>query len=259
MTSDNLDIAAILAALGVGLPDDPEPRQPNNRLILQSLRRKGLPESIAKPVSMNELCFWTEPEVDALFSRVLATADEMADPKLRSFSVRATRGRRLDPDDFVKPSWAQVEASAAVLGALCVNRRGEFCVNPPEGYAALSHVWAHGLGSDDKNRGLHRSLVEQVFDVVAPLGVKWIWTDSLAIPGGGEDLEVVEEELKAILINAMADIYRNAGQVIVLDSLLLRLESVDPVEVAAVLSCASKQFPTSEIGGTYWSPLVTKS
>jgi hypothetical protein len=127
-----------------------------------------------------------------------------------------------------------------VLGALCVNRNGEFCLNPPAGYAALSHVWAQGLGSDAHNRGLHRSLVEQVFKKAGRLGVAWIWTDSLAIPGGGDELGFVEEEAKATLINAMADIYRKAKQVIVFDSLALRLGSVDEVDVAVALCCGSK-------------------
>jgi len=103
----------------------------------------------------------------------------------------------------------------------------------------LSHVWSEGLGSDDHNRGLHLSLADQIFEKVASLGVRWIWTDSLAIPGGKRALTVVEE-LKANLINAMANIYRTANQVVIVDALCLRLESTDPVKAAAVLCCGRK-------------------
>jgi hypothetical protein len=217
-----------------------EPRRRNNTAIKQLLLSKGFSESVAKPVAMNELCYWREKEVDAVFGRLSAMPDEIRNAKLPSFSVElsaAERAADLGPTDFVKPSWEQVQASAAVLGALCVNRKGEFCNNPAEGYTALSHVWAQGLGSDDRNRGLHRSLIDRVFAQVAPLGVQWIWTDSLAIPGGGDELDFAEEEVKAMLINAMADIYRKASQVVVFDALALRLASVDAVDAAIILCC----------------------
>ncbi|KAK4235618.1 ankyrin repeat-containing domain protein [Achaetomium macrosporum] len=232
-----MDMESIRAAL---LGRASEPRQPNHRAVKQHLLAQGLPESISKALAMNELCYWTEQEVDQVFNRMHATPDEIKDPTLPSFSINlsaAERAAGMGPSDFIKPSWEQVKESAAVLGALCVNRKGEFCVNPSAGYAALSHVWAQGLGSDAQNRGLHRSLVEQVFKKAEPLGVTWIWTDSLAIPGGGEELGFVEEEAKATLINAMADIYREAKQVIIFDSLVLRLGSVGEVEVAVALCC----------------------
>jgi len=223
-----------------------EPRRQNQQAMKQHFMNKGFPEALSRFISFNELCYWKEDEVDAVFGRLRATADEVKDPKLRSFSVKlsaAEEAAGLGPTDFVKPTWEDVKASAAVLGALCVNREGEFCINPPGGYAALSHVWVQGLGSDSQNRGLHRSLIEQVFDRVEQHGnIKWIWTDSLAIPGGGRELRFVEEEMKAMLINAMANIYRQASKVIVLDALALRLDSKDAVDVAVILCFGSKSF-----------------
>lgn len=236
----DLDISSILAALAT------IERQPNNRSIKAYLLAKGFPESVAHPVSMNELCFWTEEEVDLIFDRLHLSRDELRDwDGLKSFTIQpsstdATAGN--GAADFVKPTMDEVEMSAKVGGALCVNRNGEFCINPSGGYAALSHVWSQGLGGDPQGRGLHRSLVTQIFDKLAASGmrdVKWIWTDSLAIPGGGEELTVVEEEMKAKLINAMAGIYRNAKEVIVLDALVLRLASVHEVDVAVCLSLGS--------------------
>ncbi|KAK3322766.1 ankyrin repeat-containing domain protein [Apodospora peruviana] len=233
MANNNIDLSSILAALSA------MERQPNNRAIKQYLLAKGFPETIAKPVSMNELCYWTEEEVNTVFNKLRATADDIKNPDLKSFEVKlspAEMAAGQGATEFVKPTWEQVEEAALVAGALCVNYKGEFRVNPPGGYAALSHVWSQGLGSDAQNRGLHRSLIRHVFTRVSPLGVKWVWTDSLAIPGGGEELKVVEEEMKAGLINAMADIYRKANQVIVFDALVLRLASIDAVDTSVILS-----------------------
>ncbi|RYP41098.1 hypothetical protein DL767_001259 [Monosporascus sp. MG133] len=235
-SSNNIDLSAILAALH-GME-----RKPNNRVIKQYLLAKGIPESIATPVAMNELCYWSEEEVGQIFRRLHATVDDISNPQLKSFEVKLSTeelAADLGPTDFIKPSWNLVVKSAAALGALCVNRDGEFRVNPPGGFAALSHVWSQGLGSDAQGRGLHRSLIQQIFAKVGPLGIKWVWTDSLAIPGGGEELSFVEEEMKAMLINAMADIYRKANQVIIFDALVLRLASLDAVDTAVAL-CLGK-------------------
>ncbi|KAF2744897.1 hypothetical protein M011DRAFT_407543, partial [Sporormia fimetaria CBS 119925] len=181
---------------------------------------------------MNEFCYWTDDEIEQLF-RALDLPSNVALDKL--LSLRVQPAHYAGGAHFVKPRLEDIQHSADTLSALCVDRQGQFCNNPQEGFAALSHVWSQGLGADDDNRGLHKSLLDQVFDKVEPLGVRWIWTDSLAIPGGKRALSLLEEELKGTLINAMADIYRQAKYVIVLDALCLRLDSDDPVDVAAVL------------------------
>lgn len=246
MTTIGINVGAELDSL-----EEPGrgPRSPNNTGIKNYLMRMGFPEPVARPVAMNELCYWTEPEVMRLFDRLHATPADIRRSDRKTFAIEPSAEERTAAapganandglSDFLKPSWQQVVDSAARLGALCVNRQGEFRVNPPGGYAALSHVWTEGLGGDAQGRGLHRSLIEQVFARVAPLGIEWIWTDSLAIPGAGEELTVEEEEMKACLINAMADIYRNAKEVIVLDSLTMRLASDDAVETAVILCLGS--------------------
>jgi hypothetical protein len=82
--------------------------------------------------------------------------------------------------------------------------------------------------------------LKQGFEKIEPLGIRWVWTDSLAIPGGKRALDLLEEELKGTLINAMADIYRQAKYVVIFNALCLRLQSTDPVKVAAVVSLGGK-------------------
>ena len=188
---------------------------------------------------MNEFCYWTEKELDEIFHDLDLPTGTPLD-NLVSFRVQASQVSSANAGVFVKPTPEDIQRSVNYLGALCVNRDGHFSINPKEGFAALSHAWSQGLGADDDNRGLHKSLLDQVFDKVEQLGIRWIWTDSLAIPGGKRALSLLEEELKSALINAMADIYRQANHVVVLDALCLRLNSTDPVKVAAVTCLGSR-------------------
>lgn len=57
---------------------------------------------------------------------------------------------------------------------------------------------------------------------------------------GVEKLGLQEEILKTSLINCLADVYRKAKAVVILDALVLRLDSVNPVETAAVLCCGGE-------------------
>jgi hypothetical protein len=216
-----------------------EVRQPNSRAVKQYLLKKGVPERIAWSNAFNELCYWAEKELDEIFNE-MHIPDNTSLDNLISFQIQVQEKSPASTTGFVKPSLEDIEHSAGKLGALCVDRQGNFCTNPEEGFAALSHVWSQGLGADDDNRGLHKNLLEQVFDKVEALGIRWIWTDSLAIPGGKRALSLREEELKGTLINAMDDIYRKAKYVVIFDALCLRLDSTDPVKVAAVASLGGK-------------------
>jgi hypothetical protein len=215
-----------------------ETRQPNNRTVKQYLLNRSISDSVAQSNSMNELCYWTEKELDEVFGN-LAVAHGAPLGRVFSFTIRQTQDHVANTTDFVKPTFKDIQESMNRMGALCVNRNGMFCTNPEGGFVALSHVWSEGLGADDDNRGLHRDLLHQVFDKVEPLGIKWVWTDSLAIPGGKRALNFLEEELKGKLINAMANIYREARMVLILDALCLKLNSTDPVQVAIMLSLGS--------------------
>ncbi|KAK4682653.1 hypothetical protein QC764_0021420 [Podospora pseudoanserina] len=199
------------------------------------LQEIGFSNKTARGLSQHELRSWSEQDLDRVFSRIDATNSEIAAQTLRSFSVKYHNDR--DKTDFLKPAWKMVQESGRTLGALCVNGRGEFSFRQPGSYAALTHVWEEGLRTDDYERGLHRSLLEQIFMKIQPLGIRWLWIDSLSIPGPADLFRKEGLQIKTNLINAMASIYRQAKQVIVMDALVLRLRSVDPVDTAVVLCC----------------------
>lgn len=222
-----------------------EVRQPNNRAVKQYLLDRSVPDPVAQSNSMNELCYWSERELDDVFGNLDVPHGTPLN-KLISFQVRHQQESTVSAANFVKPTVDDIKDSVAKMGALCVDRNGRFCIDPPEGFVALSHVWSQGLGADDDNRGLHRDLLQQVFDKIEPLRFKWVWTDSLAIPGGKRALNLLEEELKGALINAMAGIYRKARLVLIFDALCLRLNSTDPVQVAIMLSLGSESTTTSK-------------
>ncbi|KAK4457273.1 hypothetical protein QBC42DRAFT_301300 [Cladorrhinum samala] len=209
------------------MTDDMEPQQTLQQLphsdmqlkhvqITDWLIAKGVVDPTAKSLSCNEFRYWRKEEVCSLFDHVDPEVGNVVRvPDLESFQIQLSpeeAAAGLGPTDFVKPSLEQ-------------------------GYATLSHVWAQGLGSKPGSHGLHRSLIEQVFDKVEPLNVGWLWIDSLAIPGSGHSLTETEEGLKSRLINAMADIYRLARLVIIFDALLLRTRSQDPLVISPLLCC----------------------
>ncbi|KAK4654121.1 hypothetical protein QC762_401225 [Podospora pseudocomata] len=210
--------------------------------VSKCLLQAGFKYSVARQLTEHELQFWNVQELNQTLRLVDATVDDIRFRRLKSFEVvpslpsRIGHGRvHFNPSDFVKPRWKQIQESADTLGALCVNKDGDLRIVPPGGYAALSHVWAEGLGSDETNGGLHRSLVVQLFDKLAHTDIEWLWIDSLAIPGTGHQLDHAEAEMKSRLINAMANIYRQAKQVVIVNALALRLWSNDPADLGVVL------------------------
>lgn len=247
-----LDLSSLMKAIGrqpVPTPaptvqQSPKPRHPNNRAVKEYLLQKGIAAPIANTLSFNELAYWREDELDDVFRALhVSTADIQGG--LLSFTAPPEHWGG-GTEIFVKPSIEDIKESVDIGGALCVDQSGAFCVNPPGGYVALSHVWSQGLGADDENRGLRKHLLAQVFDRIRPLNLKWIWTDSLAIPGGRRRLSALEEELKGSLINNMPDIYRNAKKVVIFDALTLRLDSIDPVKVAVTTSMGGKSSPIGQ-------------
>ncbi|KAK3998134.1 hypothetical protein QBC44DRAFT_354075 [Cladorrhinum sp. PSN332] len=215
-------------------------REDNFSRVSTYLEDRGLPPALARRLAGRELRYWTTDEIARMCNRLHAPPDDIRNPELKSFEIRLSDeevNAGQGATDFIKPTLEEIIESASSLGRLCVNREGERLIDPPDGYAALSHVWSQGLGADVECRGLHRSLIQQIFDKMAPLGVRWLWIDSLAIPGSGQHLTKVEEELKSRLINTMADIYRGASQVIIIDALVLRLLSEEAHEVAAIMCC----------------------
>ena len=172
-------------------------------------------------MARNELRGWSSDELSAIFDKIHGPPAAL-DTVRRPYSWQAQH--------WVKPASDLVECAANEQLALCVNARGDW-QRLKDDYVALSHVWDEGLYADPRNRGLPQSVLEQLFAMLQPLNVKWLWLDSLAVPGGRRDLTLNEEKVKTKLINNMDNIYRNAKYVVILDALVLRLQSKDPVDV----------------------------
>ena len=134
------------------------------------------------------------------------------------------------------PPPALIERSAKEKLAMCVNASGEWKLCS-EGFVAISHVWIEGIQADSDNRGLAKNILDSIFAVLKPLNVSWIWLDCLSIPGGNRALTAQQEFLKKDIINNLANIYRKADAVVIFDARVMKLESLDLVEVAVVLLC----------------------
>lgn len=210
-------------------------REPNHRAICELLLRWGIANDAANTVSKNELCYWEVAEVEAIF-RKLNTPASAIKAGLRSFDNAGNVPKNARSSDFIKPDTKLMLQSVDKRAALCVNEHGQFSLRDTD-YVAISHVWIQGVGADLDNRGLPRSLVRSIFARLKPINVQWIWLDSLAIPGGVEKLSVHEEDLKVSLINCLADVYRKAKAIVILDALVLRLKSTDAAETAIMLCC----------------------
>ena len=187
--------------------------------------RYGLPVARGIYVAQNELRGWSSDELSAIFDKIHGLP-AASDTVRRPYSWQAQH--------WVKPASALVERAANQQLALCVNARGDWQTLKSD-YIALSHVWDEGLYADPRNRGLPRSVIEQLFAMLQPLDAQWLWLDSLAVPGGRRDLTLNEEVVKTKLINNMDNVYRNAKYVVILDTLLLRLQSQDPVDVGVTV------------------------
>jgi hypothetical protein len=232
------DFSALRAALSSG-SNTRRSRVKNNDAIKKILDQWNISGGIADAVSMNDLCFWEESEVRQVFAK-LDTTPAAIKRGLRSFEDDIPKSRTsLSEAELLKPDVKLMMQSVEKHAALCVNEAGEFSLRDND-YVAMSHVWIEGVGADLDNRGLPHRLIKSIFSRIRSLNTEWIWLDSLAIPGGVEALTLHEEELKVSLINCLADVYRKAKAVVILDALVLRLRSVDPADVAVILRCGCR-------------------
>ncbi|KAL0563941.1 hypothetical protein V5O48_018117 [Marasmius crinis-equi] len=129
--------------------------------------------------------------------------------------------------------WARVnqEELCAVLDRgqvprIVVSEDMKLVVGDSQGYMAISHVWAHGLGNPDEN-ALPRCQVERLATYISGLQVAGepplaVWMDTLCIP--------VHPDMKAYrkkAIKLMSQTYQNASTVLVLDRELQRLDTTN--------------------------------
>ena len=201
------------------------PKADGDSVFVSTCLRYGIPIDRGIYVAQHELWGWSSDELSAIFDKSHG---------LPTTSDTVRRPYPWQAQHWVKPAIALVERAANEQLALCVNARGDWQLLEND-YVALSHVWDEGLYADPGNRGLPRSIIEQLFTMLQPLNAKWLWLDSLAVPGGRRDLTLNEELVKTKLINNMDNVYRNAKYVVILDSLLLRLKSQDPVNVGVTV------------------------
>lgn len=93
------------------------------------------------------------------------------------------------------------------------------------------------LDLSSRRRGVKRPHFLRFFDRCS---AEWLWVDVLAMPEVLKDmppaLQAETEALRVGVINCFGDIVAGADHVVVLDSLLLRLGSRSPVDVAVVLA-----------------------
>jgi len=87
--------------------------------------------------------------------------------------------------------------------------------------------------------GFNRFQLSRIIETLkkAGLEMEWLWIDVLAIPSdcGSAD----DDELKVTIINNLADIYKQADAVLILDALLLRMSPRTLTDVAVGLVCGN--------------------
>jgi hypothetical protein len=172
---------------------------------------------------------------------------------------------------FVKCPLDLLRQAADSHLAVCVNQYGQFSVRG-SGYAAISHVWAETMGlefNDEKvehdNRGLNHAHFNRIVSAAAASSNhEWFWLDLLAVPqirGDEQDVDMLRE-LKTNVVSSLVHVYRNADMVIILDSLTLQLNTVDPCAVAAILTCGrwlTRMWTYQEIKLARKALIVTKA
>lgn len=215
---------------------------PTPSSIQETILRYYVPAELAKGAALNELRNWEPRMIANILSKLshppclpLARQEKDLEVNLLEF-LSAKVGKSL----WVKPPENLVRRSAAEGKALCVNSQGRWSLRE-SGYVSVSHVWIEGIQADEHDRGIRRRQFERIFKTVARagIGIEWIWLDVLALPNppGKGGMKPEKKKLKTAIINNLANIYSHADAVVVLDALLLRLPSVDPVDVMVGLIC----------------------
>ena len=205
----------------------------SQRRVQDKLLQYHVAPPVARSLAQVELRHWIPDQLDSVFRKVRGLA-----PNLRHFASdsRALQDGVQRRDAWVRPPPSLVEQAAREKLALCVNVSGEWSLRA-ENFVAISHVWEEGIQADDNNRGLAKSTLDSIFVELGHVNAAWIWLDCCAIPGGNRALTAHEQIVKKDIINSLSEIYRNADAVIILDAMIMRLQSRDLIDVAVVLLC----------------------
>lgn len=164
--------------------------------------------------------------------------------------TRLLFGLYSDVFSFVKAPLPLVREAVRRDAALCVNGAGQFSVRSgghADGYAVMSHVWGETMGwrtpeawgpveLSVRKRGVAYAHFRRFFD---RCGAESLWIDVLAMPEVLEDMTPAQKDEAEVLrlgvINCFRSIVTRADCVVVLDSVLLRLRSCSPVDIAVAL------------------------
>lgn len=217
--------------------------------IYELLTRHGVDHDVAKSNSKNDLRHWELDEIAAVLMRVRRPSRDYSyfrDTSITKSSKNAGSRKwwqslaQDEPCTWISPPRAMVEQSARGETALCINAEGEWSLRT-SGYVALSHVWIEGLQQDTVHQALTNQKVDSMFTLLQSRAINaaWIWTDTLAIPSGGdtETGALKDEMLKTDIINAMPQIYSRADAVLIIDALVLQLHPQNHVDVAVAIAC----------------------
>lgn len=147
---------------------------------------------------------------------------------------------------FIKAPLDLVKESVRRGAALCADRQGRFSVRDGD-YAVMSHTWGETMGWQTpaawgpvdlslRKMGIAREHFLRFFDQCEST---WLWVDVVALPEVLEDMSTAQkdeiERLRVGVVNSLHAIYTKADKIVVLDTLLLRLSTRSPVDVAVVL------------------------
>ncbi|KIN07093.1 hypothetical protein OIDMADRAFT_111697, partial [Oidiodendron maius Zn] len=213
--------------------------------------RQGVEWTQARSRAVNILRSWELDEVEAILSKIKRPSPDYC--LFKSAEIEPTR-LPPNPEDrnalqkwwpslwrtrerWIAPSRELIEQSAKEGLALCVDENGTWSLLS-EGYVALSHVWVEGLQRDERYDGVEHTKISKVFELLHRAGLqsKWIWTDVLVIPGGGNPTSSLEDELLTIdLINSMPTVYGRAEAVLIIDAVVVQVHSTDPRDIAVAL------------------------
>ena len=151
------------------------------------------------------------------------------------------------PDPLVKTPRALIQSSIDENNALCVNRRGSFRIMS-SGYTVMSHAWQETMAWQSptewgsvslelRKKGFSLGHLERCIDQCE---TEWLWLDQIAMPEVFRDMDAAQrsqtERLRIDIINNLHTIYTRADKVMILDSALMRLNTLSLIDAAVVLS-----------------------
>ena len=149
--------------------------------------------------------------------------------------------------DFIKAPITLIRKSIDQQTALCVNRSGKLKLLS-KGYTVMSYAWGEVMGWQStkswgpvepsmRKRGIMLAHFLKFFDRCQ---AEWLWVDVIAMPEVFEEMTDTEkrqtEELRTGVINSLRQVYMQADKILILDSLLLRLQTGSLIDAAIVLT-----------------------